>query len=270
MLAKLHTQIDQLLEQAGGLWGAVIEDLHTNERFEKNPDQRFYAASLIKVPIMAAVFSDVYHGKYAFEDRYVLRREDLVGGCGVLQHLTPGMTLTVYDLVMLMIIQSDNSATNILIDRVGAKQIRRIMQKTQMNNSQFYNKLMVMPAEPDGYNEVTAADMASIFRMMAKGEILSYNSCLQMLSILKKQQIRDSIPFYLPDPDSNLIGGLPRWELANKTGNVTNINHDAGILYVRDSAVLISLLSKDVEEKLAKQTMGKIGRLIYNAYREKE
>lgn len=270
MLSNLFPQIEQLLEQAGGLWGAVIEDLHTNERFEHNPDQRFYAASLIKVPIMAAVFTDVYQGKYSFQDKYILRQEDLVGGCGVLQHLTPGMPITIYDLVMLMIIQSDNSATNILIDRVGAETIRQVMQKYQMTNSQFYNKLMMIPAELEGYNEVTSGDMASIYRFMANGKILSYNSCLQMISILKKQQIRDSIPFHLPDPDSDVIGGLPRWELANKTGNVTNINHDVGILYVRDSAILISLLSKDAEEKRAKDTMGKIGRLIYETYREQK
>ncbi|MGD8188969.1 serine hydrolase [Brevibacillus ginsengisoli] len=269
MLSNIFGQIEQLLEQAGGSWGAVIEDLHTQERFEHNPDQQFYAASLIKVPIMAAVFTDVYQGKYSFEDFYTLRQEDLVGGAGVLQHLTAGTPITIYDLVTLMIIQSDNSATNILIDRVGKKKIRQVMQKYQMNNSQFFNKLMMIPAELEGYNEVTAGDMASIYRHMAAGKILSYNSCLQMISILKKQQLRDSIPFHLPDPDSEVIGGLPKWELANKTGNVTNINHDVGILYVGDSAIMISLLSKDAEEKRAKDTMGKIGRLIYDTYREK-
>lgn len=267
MLDSIQPQIESLINQAGGSWGVVIEDLLTNQRFEKNPDQPFFAASLIKVPIMAAVFADVYAGKYTFEDQYILRQEDLVGGAGVLQHLSPGLPLSIYDLVTLMIIQSDNSATNILIDRVGVESVRQIMRKTGMQNSQFFNKLMIIPAELEGFNEVTAGDMASIFRLISTGKVLSYNSCLQMISILKKQQIRDTIPYHLPDPDSDVIGGLARWELANKTGNVTNINHDVGILYVGDSAILLSLLSKNVEEKLAKDTMGRIGRIIYDTYR---
>ncbi|MGC5328506.1 serine hydrolase [Brevibacillus sp. SYSU BS000544] len=268
MLASIQPQIETLLDQAGGSWGIVIEDLLTNQRFERNPDEPFFAASLIKVPIMASVFADVYAGKYTFEDQYILRQEDLVGGSGVLQHLSPGLSLSIYDLVTLMIIQSDNTATNILIDQTGVESIRQIMRKTGMAHSQFYNRLMIIPAELEGLNEVTAGDMASLYKLMANGKILSYNSCLQMISILKKQQIRDTIPYHLPDPDSDPIGTLPRWELANKTGNVTNINHDTGILYVRDSAILLSFLSKNVEEKLAKDTIGRIVRLIYDTYRE--
>jgi beta-lactamase class A len=266
MLSSLSSAITQLLEEAGGQWGIYLEDLKTGEKLTFNEEQRFYAASLIKVPIMTAVFAEAYAGKIALETKLKLRREDQVGGAGVLQHMTPGTELTVQDLVTLMIIQSDNTATNIMIDLVGKESIRQAMSKTEMVNSQFYNKLMVVPAELEGYNEVTAADMGSHLRYLATGKVISYDSCLKVMAILKQQQHRDRIPFALPDPDGDLIGMLPKWEFANKTGSVTNITHDAGILFTGSHAVTICLLNKDLEQKAAADVMARIGSLVYDLY----
>ncbi|UFJ43258.1 class A beta-lactamase-related serine hydrolase [Brevibacillus humidisoli] len=264
-MTDVSQTIVSCVEQAGGTWGIVVEKLGTGECWKWNADQPFYAASLIKVPIMIAVFADVYEKKYAFSDLLSVRAEDLVGGAGVLQHMTPGQKYTIYDLVVLMIIQSDNTATNILIDHVGRERIREIMEKTGMQNSCFYNKLMVIPAELEGVNQVTAADMAELYRRMASGRIISYNSCLQMISILKRQQIRDSLPLHLPDPDPENIGAQPLWELAHKTGSVTNMRHDTGILYVGQSACILSVLSKDVPAKVAHDTIGRIGQAVYQS-----
>lgn len=266
MIATLHDSIMSLVEKAGGNWGIVIEDLQTNERWTYQEDQRFYAASLIKLPIMTAVFAEQYAGKIAFADKLRLRKEDLVGGSGVLQQMTPGTELTIYDLLTLMIIQSDNTATNMLIDLAGKKSIRSIMKKTGMSNSQFYNKLMVIPAELEGYNEVTAADMANLLRLLATGKALSYNSCRQMISILKQQQIQQSLPLHLPDPDHEIIGGLPLWEMAHKTGTVSTNEHDVGILYVGQKAIVISALSGNVPSKVARDTIGRICELVYRLY----
>jgi len=270
MIATLHDSIMSLVEKAGGNWGIVIEDLQTKERWAFQEDERFYAASLIKVPIMTAVFAEHYAGKLSLEDKVRLRKEDQVGGSGVLEQLTPGTEFTIYDLIMLMIIQSDNTATNMLIDLVGKKSIRSIMKKTGMSNSQFHNKLMVIPAELEGYNEVTAADMANHLRLMATGKILSYNSCLQMIRILKQQQIQQSLPLHLPDPDHEIIGGLPLWELAHKTGSVSTNDHDVGILYVGQKAIVISTLSANVPAKIARDTMGRICELVYQLYAKKD
>jgi beta-lactamase class A len=266
MLAALAAPILEWIDKAGGQWGIVLEDLTANERWTHNGNQRFFAASLIKVPIMTAVFAEVYAGTFSFEEKRKLRQEDLVGGAGVLQHMTPGTEISIADLVTLMIIQSDNTATNMLIDLVGKDSIRAVMAQTEMNDSRFYNKLMIVPAELEGYNEVTAADMANHLRYLATGKIISYHSCLQMINILKKQQMRDCLPLFLPDPEGEIIGMLPRWELANKTGWVTNIQHDTGILYVGEKAIIICALSKGVEAKQARETIGKIGRLVYEHF----
>lgn len=266
MLSTLTSSITALLEEAGGEWGIYMEDLLTGQQLAFDADKRFYSASVIKVPIMTAVFSEVYAGTFALDTKIALRREDQVGGAGVLQHMTPGTEFTVWDLVTLMIIQSDNTATNILIDLVGTASIRQAMQATEMDNSRFYNKLMVVPARVEGYNEITAADMGRHLRYLATGKVISYDSCLKMIDILKKQQHRDRIPFHFPPPGGDLIGMPPRWELANKTGSVTHITHDVGILYIGSQAITICVLNKGLPQKAAAATIAVIGKMVFDLY----
>ncbi|MDT3414491.1 beta-lactamase class A [Brevibacillus aydinogluensis] len=96
MLSALGPSLERLTEETGGQWGIYLEDVRTGERLGIAEHQRFYAASLIKVPIMTAVFAEAYAGRLALSDKLRLRREDQVGGAGVLQHFTPGTELTVY------------------------------------------------------------------------------------------------------------------------------------------------------------------------------
>ncbi|MGN7468548.1 serine hydrolase [Brevibacillus sp. SAFN-007a] len=266
MLSGLFPPVSKLCEAAGGEWGIYLEDLRTNETLTINEKQRFYAASVIKVPIMTAVFAEAYAGKFALEDRLRLRRDDLVGGAGVLQHMTPGTEFTVYDLVTLMMIQSDNTATNMMIDLVGRDIIRSVMRKTGMENSTFFHKLMVRPAELAGFNEITAADIGSHLRCLATGTVVSYDSCLKMIAMLKQQQHRDRFPSLLPDPDGAIIGMLPKWEFANKTGSVSKITHDVGIFYTGPHAISVSLLNKGLPQRDAARVMARIGSLLYETY----
>lgn len=264
MLDKLKPEIDQLLTETPGTWGIVIQDLAADQSIQWNAEEPFYAASMIKVPIMASAFLAAWEGEFSLEATIPLSKEVQVGGCGVLQHMTPGSEITIRDLITLMIIQSDNTATNMIIDLLGTERIRQTMIELEMRNSQFYNKLMVVPAKLEGSNTITAADMGACFRNIARGNIVSYHRCQDMLDILKKQQVRDGLPIYLPSDESPVIGMLPQWELANKTGMVTNIQHDGGILYMKEQAFLIITLTRGCVPGKAKATMGKIARLIYD------
>src|SRR5690625_6457444 len=115
-MRKLSKKVEQLTHKTGGEWGIVLKDLQTKEIYGLNSALSFNAASVIKVPIMAAVFQGIDEGRYQLNDKLTLTEGEQVGGAGVLQHMTPGTKLTVEDLVVLMIIQSDNTATN-MIDR---------------------------------------------------------------------------------------------------------------------------------------------------------
>lgn len=267
-MEKLVSKIQDLIEQSQGIWGIVLEDLDLGERWELNGDELFYAASVIKVPIMASVFAAIKKEELALTDQILLKQEDIVIGAGVLQHLTMGTSLSLLDVMTLMIIQSDNTATNILIDLVGVDSIAETMKQAGMENSTFHHKLMMNnTANPNGRNQITAADIAKLLNRMATGELVSADACEQMIGIMKKQQKTDCLPEKLPSPYSNFNNGMTAWELAHKGGWIPGIRHDAGIFFVGKRRLIATVLSKDVDDLLSKQILSEIGEEIYNYLR---
>lgn len=261
-MKQLGAVIEQLMADVDGEWSIVLDDLQTDEVFTFAAEQTHYAASVIKLPIMATVFALAEKGELRLHDQLTMHREDLVGGAGVLQHLTPGTSYAIYDLVTLMIIQSDNTATNLLIDYVGVEHIQQTMEQIGMNDSSFYNKLMTVPVELTGYNMITAGDIAHFLRQVASGEIVSYDACERMIAIMKKQQIH-YVTENFPNQADTIIGRQANWEIASKTGSVTRVRHDVGILYVGKRALAFTILASECPEDVALQTIAMIGEQMY-------
>jgi beta-lactamase class A len=263
---RLAQHLEQWKREAVGSWGVWIEDLTSAETWTWNETELFYAASIIKVPIMVAVYKQAFAGRLALADEITLTAEEQVGGAGVLQHLSPGIRLSVQDLTTLMIIQSDNTATNILIDLLGTEIIRETLSELGMKQSSFYNKLMIVPAASEGLNMITAADIAQCYRKLARGKAVSHHASRQMVEILKKQQLRDCFPAFLPNNQDDIVGSLPKWELAHKTGTVTRTLHDTGILYVGSHAILMVALSRDCDYHQAQPQISLLAQLVHQAY----
>ncbi|MBS3679259.1 serine hydrolase [Ornithinibacillus massiliensis] len=260
----LTDRIREITVQAGGKWGISLFDLDRNESWGINEQEHFYSASVIKVPIMIAAFARSQQGEIKLGDQMVLKREDIVGGSGVLQYLTPGTKFSIYDLITLMIIQSDNTATNILIDLLGTKYIQETMEAIGLEKSKFYHKMMTMEVDREGRNTITAQEMTDMLRKLVTGKIISVYACEHMIEIMKKQQIRDSLPVKIPKADDTVIGALPEWELANKTGNVLGIRHDIGIFYVEKRTFIASILTSGLDELESPELIGRVGLEIYH------
>lgn len=263
-MEQLQQQVELLAKRAGGTWGITIEDFDKETVWSMNKEESFYAASVIKLPIMAATYAKAEWDKLALGEYMIIEREDIVGGAGVLQHMSPGTEISIYDLLMLMIIQSDNTATNMIIDLVGTDEIQRTIEELGMGNSSFYNKLMTVPVDPPGRNMITAADIALLLKKFVKGQYLSSYACEQMIEIMKKQQIRNGLSAYLPPISTNLIGVRPEWEVASKTGNVTGIQHDVGIFYVGNRTISVTVLSRDCDRLIALDTIANMGKSVYD------
>lgn len=172
-MEELHDRLSRIIAEAGGTWGVVVEDLDSGSRFEHHPQEPFIAESVIKVPIMAAVFAAAERGGCSLDEVLPLRREDLVGGSGLLFALSPGLRLSIRDLVTLMIIQSDNTATNVLIDRIGKEQINQTMRDLGMQGSVYSRKLMIYPVDVATNNIITAGDVSRMLGTIAAGRFLS-------------------------------------------------------------------------------------------------
>jgi beta-lactamase class A len=143
-------RISEILAGVEGFWGLSYLHLNTGERFALNGDEAFYPASVIKVPVMCAVFHMAEYEGLDLSAKVTINRDDQVGGSGVLHTLTAGAELSVYDLVTLMIVVSDNSATNMCLDLVGKGNVTPLMEKLGLTQTKLYNKLMVVPVERGG------------------------------------------------------------------------------------------------------------------------
>lgn len=261
----LQAHLSRIISGAEGSWGVTVSEIGRKTYYAHRADEPFIAESIIKLPIMAAVFAAAAQGRFSLDERVALRQEDLVAGSGVLYRLTPGLLLTIRELVTLMIIQSDNTATNVLIDLVGTAQIEQTMQELGMERSRFVRKLMIYPADCEDNNLVTAGDVARMLEMLAEGRYVSAGACEEMIAILKKQQFCDGLPSLLPKAVSS-TGKEEQacdWEMGSKSGWDTGRQHDAGILYMNGRCFVIVALSRDVEAEGALATLGSLGRTVY-------
>ncbi|WP_252504301.1 serine hydrolase [Sporosarcina sp. Marseille-Q4943] len=251
------------MKNAMGSWSVAVEDVNEVASFSLNGDKSVYAASLIKVPIMAAVFAVAEEGGLRLGDRLPLRRDDIVGGCGVLQFMTPGIELPIHDLVTLMIIQSDNTATNMLIDLIGMEKIQAVMTELGMDRSEIHHRLMIVQANRINSNEITPSDMNGLLTQIARGQCVSLHASEQMVRIMKQQQLSNGLIDSLPAKNTSIVGAIPEWEFAGKTGNVEGIMHECGLLYVRGRCMAVSVLSKGCAEEEAREMIAQIGSEVY-------
>lgn len=258
-MQQLSEDIQAIIDKTGGTWGIVLEDLETQGKWQWNEELVFNAASLIKIPIMVAAFDQFNDEKIRLSEPITLKEDDKVGGSGVLQHLSSNLSLSIYDLIVLMMIQSDNTATNILIDYLGKRNIQQTMSKIGLTQTQLHNKLMTVSVQREGPNVTTAKEMSHLLKQIAKGQIISAYACEQMIRVMKEQQIQDSLPGRLPNPDRPLIGAQPEWELAHKTGMITNVRHDVGIFYVKHQTLVAAILSQGMTNDKSMLTFQELG-----------
>jgi beta-lactamase class A len=268
MINQIEQSLSELLSSGKGMYGCSLYDLKTKESFAFQENESFYAASIIKVPIMAAVFAHAYEGKCRLKDKIQIHEEDFVPGDGILKHLSAGMEWTIYDLLVLMIIESDNTATNVLIDLVGIENIASHMTRWGFRTSQLNHKLQISPdRKPGEFNVITPNEINQFLIHLASGRVVSMNACDRIIKILKQQKMNDLLPCLLPN-EEGAIGMIPNWEAAHKTGYVSGVEHNVGLFYFPGHTYAISILSKNVPNRTEpKRIMGKIGQLLFEVTR---
>ncbi|MDY0393387.1 serine hydrolase [Virgibacillus halophilus] len=237
-----------------------MKDLQSGDTWENEAELSFYPASMIKLPVMAAIFSRFEDEAIDPEDTIALQQDDIVGGSGVLQYMSPGTEITISDLVMLMIIQSDNTATNILIDLAGMELINELIEEIGMHQSKIHHKLMSDVIGRKAENVTTAKDISIFLEQLYEGRIVSNEASAHMIEIMKKQQIRDSLPGKLQYryPEETID-----WQLAHKTGWVPGYRHDAGIFYVQNRSFIAAVFSKGSDDFTSMTALSAIGLEIF-------
>lgn len=254
--AKLTEYIKKATKGYKGDVAIVIKDLDLNWQIESNKEMPVPSASLVKIPIMMAYFYAAEEGKLKLSDSIELKQSDKTEGSGILKNACPGSACRIEDLMRLMITQSDNTAANILIDRLGLDGLNRYFEKFGLKHTNLSRKMMDFRLRKEGVeNYTTAGDMACVLEELYRGKFVNKDISRKCLELLSEQKINDRIPKKLP---RDII-------IAHKTGLENGVCHDVGIVYTPKGDFMICVLTKH-EYTTARPTKRLISRLSLLTY----
>lgn len=254
----LENRINDFIKTQNGNIAVLIKDLSNNEEIKINENMAFRSASTIKLSIMSELLNRVNEGSLNLDDKIELTEKLRIGGDGILKELKTGHKFTLEEIMSLMIIVSDNMATNILIDLLGMDNINKTIHNLGLNNTKLQRKMMDSHAVKAGReNFITANDFAYILELIYKGKNINEKCSNIMLDVLKRQQVRGRLDLYLPEEIM----------IAHKTGDLDNLEHDGGIVYLSDKEYIICVLTdKTDSNKEGREIIGKISKMVYDEY----
>lgn len=244
----LAERITPLAKAHRGKVAIAIKHLGTGDSYFFNADEVMPTASLIKFPILIEVYQQAAEGKVGLADLLVLRDKDKVPGSGILTyHFSEGATFPLKDAVRLMIVFSDNTATNLVLDRIGLASTNLRMEALGCPNTKVHAKVFrgsttsLFPERTKKYGlgSTTAREMLGLFERLHQGKLVSPEACKEMLGHLKKCDDKEKLKRFLPE----------KIAVAHKTGSTSEVRTDAGILYLPGGTVAVCVLTADNEDK---------------------
>lgn len=252
---KTKQEVEKLASESGGIVSVTVRNISNAYDYSFNDKVVMGSASTIKVPIIVEAMKQVKAGKLALDKEYKFTSDMFCPGSGVLSQLHSGLMLTLNDLMTLMIIVSDNAATNCMIDIVGMDSVNATMKSFGYNGISLQRKMYdhsKLVQNLDNY--IVASEMADLLYKIANGNAVGDGYDQKIINIMLGQQIDDRIPLFLP---SNL-------KVANKTGNRSDVMHDSAIIYGDNFTYTTAVFTKGIDNYGDSRVLiGKIARLIY-------
>ncbi len=267
-LESIKSAIEAKLKTVEGEFAVAFKDLQTGKTLFINEKENFHAASTMKTPVMIEVYKQAKAGKFKLTDSILVKNEfksivdgspysmDIADDSGDGMYKMIGKKMTIYDLTYQMIIVSSNLATNILIDLVDAKNANQSMRALGAKDIQVLRGVEDQKAFDKGLsNTTTAYDLMVIFEKIAQNKVIDKKSCEEMRKILFDQKFNEIIPEKLPKTV----------KVAHKTGSITGVQHDSGIVYLPDGRkyVLVLLSKKLKNADAGVKVLAEVSEMIY-------
>jgi beta-lactamase class A len=269
---SFQVQLEPILNAFSGTLGFKAVRLSDGFTLEHLPDEVFPAASVVKVPLMLEALKQAEEGKLDLHARIPMPADERVGGSGVLYRLEGGAGLTLLDYVTLMIVVSDNTATNIVLDAIGGRDaVNSRLQSWGFAKTTVVGKLMLPPERKNEDQkagklaEITPHESALLLERLVRGDLLGEAMQGLALETLEAQQYTEILARYLPD-------GV---KTATKSGQITGVRNDIGIVTTERPYVL-ALCSKGCADQRfhidneAVLTLAQVSRLVYDAMLERD
>ena len=252
-------EIEKIISQVEGKVCVNFYDLNKNNGFSINGDKKVLSASMIKLLILAELMKKNSENKFSLSDTIMIENSMKTGGDGVLKELNSGHHFTLKELATLMIIVSDNQATNILIDFLGMENINQLGKELRLKETFLDRKMMDIEARKKGYDNYTCADDISLLlKLIYQEKLINKEASQLMLDILLRQQQGERLQRYLP---SDI-------KIAHKCGDLDNLENDGGIIWIGDKAYILVVLTNGMPNLQCKQTIGKISKFVYDKMEE--
>lgn len=231
---KLESTINDVDRNLDGVLGVAILDLSSGKQFRLHADEVFPQASSIKIAVLAELYRQAQTGKLKLTDLYTVQASDLVPDSDIMGGLTPGVTrITLRDLSTMMVAVSDNSATNVLIDRVGMENVNTLMDSLRLSHTRLRRKMMDLKAAGEGRENIsTPAEMMTLLEDMFQGKLLNQEMTADFFKVLSTHK-ESFIPRDLPE-------GV---KIANKPGELEGVRNDSGIVFVEKRPYVICVMT---------------------------
>lgn len=255
----LETKIKNYIKDYKGDIAIYIKDLETKEEIKINEQIVFPSASTIKLVIMAELLDRVNNKDISLDEQINIGDYNKVGGDGILKELETKVSLSYKDILTLMIILSDNYATNILIDVLGFENINKQAEKLGLSNTKLKRKMMDQEAVKNGKeNMTTAEDMKHILELIYNKEYISKEMSVLANDIMLRQQV-NGLNIYLPE----------EIKIAHKTGDLDKLEHDVGIVYLDNKDYIICVLTKNLDSNIeGKKIISNVSKIVYEDMKE--
>jgi beta-lactamase class A len=231
---KLEESILSVDRGLDGVMGVAIVDLTDGHKYLLHGDDVFPQASSIKICVLAELYRQAQQGKLKLTDLYTVNAADLVPDSDIMNGLTPGVTrITLRDLATMMVAVSDNSATNVLIDRVGMENVNAFLSAQGLHDTRLRRKMMDLKAAAEGRENVsTPNEMSKLLQALYRGEILNKGMTDDFFKVLSTHK-ESFIPRSLPED----------LKVANKPGELEGVRNDSGVIFVDKRPYILCVMT---------------------------
>lgn len=257
LFQQLADGINRQVEQTGCTAAVVVRDLRRGDAIYLNKDVVFPAASLIKLPILVELYRQAEEGTLTLADTLTLRDRHREEGSGILRYCAAGTAWSLGELARLMIVKSDNTATTLLLERVGMENVNRRLRGLGLTRTRIRRNVLDLAARDRGLeNTTTAYEMMRLLELIHRQRAAGPAACQAMLQTLLAQEYNDRIPRLLP-------AGTP---VAHKTGTMHRLEHDVGIVFVPGQEFVICVLVSGLEEAPGERLIGSVAKRAYDYF----
>lgn len=244
----LDHEVKTLTNSFKGKVSLFAKNLDTGETYALNPDERVRTASTIKIAVMIEAYARVAEGKIKWTDQIILTKEKKVGGSGILNELSDNLQLTLRDAVNLMMILSDNTATNLVLDVLTTDAVNARMESLGIKNIKIMRKVFsggdsMAGKDPEnkkyGLGMATPREMVLLMEKLDRGEVVSAAASKEMIELMKREQGRNAI-------------GRSLWDvpMASKYGALDRLRSSVAILYTKQGKIALAISCDDMPETM--------------------